>query len=320
VVSQGSFLKSIADLGASAFGALASPALRFVGRHRGSLPRFQRLSDRLGFSVRTTHYYEPTYSEGDLPAGTDAERDLPGLDLDEAAQAALLARFDHAGELRAIAGAGKTDGGFSHDNPMYAFGDAETLYNMVRLKKPKRIFEIGSGYSTLMARAALAANEKDDPGYRCRHLCIEPFEAPWLEKSGVEIIRQRVETMDLALFDELGEDDILFIDSSHIIRPWGDVLFEFQRIVPRLGTGVLVHVHDIFTPFDYPEQWLRAERRLWNEQYLLESFLCFNSAFEIVLAVNFMSRRRPDDFARACPAWDEAGRPVGGAFWFRRAR
>lgn len=316
MVSVNSFAKGAADICAVIFGYAAAPALRFVGRHQ-SLHRFRRASDRLGFAVRSTHYYEPTYREADLPAATDVDRALPGLDLNTEAQRALLAQFTFAGELREIPRGPVETGRFSHDNEMYSYGDAETLYSMIRLKKPKRIFEIGSGHSTLMARLALAANRREDPDYACRHLCIEPFEVPWLEATGVEVLRERVEKTDLALFDELEENDILFIDSSHVIRPWGDVLFEFQEIVPRLRPGVLIHVHDVFTPRDYPEKWLRTWRRLWNEQYLLESFLAFNSAFEIILATNYLTRHAPEEFGRACPAWAEE-RAVPAAFWFRR--
>ena len=96
----------------------------------------------------------------------------------------------------------------------------------------------------------------------------------WLnDVSGIEVLRQRVEQMDKQLFLELEENDILFIDSSHMIRPQGDVLCEYLEILPTLRPGVLVHIHDIFTPRDYPDEWLIDEVKLWNEQYLLEAFL-----------------------------------------------
>lgn len=104
----------------------------------------------------------------------------------------------------------------------------------------------------LVAIAALQKNSEEQSGYQCRHVCIEPYEMPWMEQSGVEVIRARVETVDQTVFRELEAGDILFIDSSHMIRPQGDVLCEFLELLPILRKGVIVHVHDVFTPRDYP--------------------------------------------------------------------
>ena len=93
-----------------------------------------------------------------------------------------------------------------------------------------------------------------------------------LEKIGVTVIRQKVEGLGKAVFAELEKGDILFIDSSHIIRPQGDVLFEYLESLPSLNRGVIVHIHDIFSPKDYLKEWVTNEVRFWNEQYLLEAF------------------------------------------------
>ena len=310
---------TLADYGASAFGAVASPMLRFIANNRSSLGRFQRLADRAGFQLRSPHYYEPTYRESDLPPVTTGERDLPGVDFRPTAQLQLLGRCRFRDELAAIPEAQAGPATFGYSNGLYEYGDAEMLYNMIRLHKPARIYEIGSGNSTLMARLAIAANRGEDEAYDCEHLCIEPYEMPWLEQTGVKVLRERVEQVDLALFDRLETGDILFIDSSHVLRPRGDVLREYQEIVPRVAAGVLVHVHDIFTPRDYPEAWLRRERRLWNEQYLLEAFLAFNAEFEIVSAVNWLKHNHFDALAAACPMLARHPGAEPGAFWFRRA-
>lgn len=199
---------------------------------------------------------------------------------------------------------------------MYSVGDGDALYAMVPRKKPKRIFEIGSGNSTLVVNRALARNRQDDPSYTCRHLCIEPYEMPWLERLGPEIIRQRVQDVPLALFAELEAGDILFIDSSHVIRPFGDVLVEFQSIIPRLPKGVIVHVHDIFTPRDYPEQWLRVERRLWNEQYLLEVLLTNSARYRTLLALNWLANEHRAALTEAFPKMAEFPEAQPGAYWF----
>jgi len=307
------------DHGTVLLGRIAAPGLRFIARHRASLPRFQRFADAAGFQIRTSHYYEPTYRESDLPADTNVERSLPAIDLGEAGQLALLRECRFADELRAIPLEQANPTEFGYRNPSYSFGDAEMLYNIIRLKRPSRIIEIGSGHSTLMAQHAIAANRRHDASYGCEHVCIEPYEMPWLERTGVTVLRERVEKLDLALFDTLGKDDILFIDSSHVIRPWGDVLKEIHEIIPRLASGVIIHVHDIFTPRDYPEPWLRTERRLWNEQYLLEAFLAFNRAFEVLSALNWLKHNHFDALAAACPMLAEHPDAEPGAFWFRRS-
>ncbi len=308
-------LRKLADAAAVALGFILSPLLRQLALRRQGLPGFQRLADRAGFQLRSTHYYEPTYAEAHLPADMLGERALPGLDLNAAGQLALLAQLNFADELRAVPFAKPSDTEFGFDQAMYGPGDAEIYYSLIRHFRPRRIVEIGSGQSTLMALKAIAANRAADPAYACEVTCIEPYEMPWLEQVGVQVVRERVETVSLERFATLGENDILFIDSSHVIRPYGDVLREFQEILPMLARGVLVHVHDIFTPRDYPEPWLRAERRLWNEQYLLEAFLAFNARFEVICATNWLKHNHWDAFSRACPVVTPAHEP--GAFWMR---
>lgn len=310
------FSKMVVDYGAVAFGMVASPALKLIARKRMALPKFQKFSDRAGFQIRSHHYYEPTYSESHLPNNTASERRLPGLDFNEDAQLRLLSEFVYSEELVRLPLEKPSAAQFGYRNNMYSFGDAEIYYSMIRAKKPRRIIEIGSGNSTLTALLAIAANKADDPAYDCEITCLEPYEMPWLESTGVKVVRERVETVSLELFDPLERNDILFIDSSHVIRPWGDVLREFQEIVPGLASGVLIHVHDIFTPRDYPEHWLRGERRLWNEQYLVESFLAFNSRFEVLCASNWLKHHHFEEFARACPMMKQFPEHEPGAFWF----
>ena len=157
--------------------------------------------------------------------------------------------------------------------------------------KPSKIFEIGSGYSTLLAAQAIKSNQLETSSYNCKHLCIEPYEMPWLERSGVTVLRERVEDVDKALFLELNANDILFIDSSHIIRPQGDVLFEYLELLPILNVGVIVHIHDIFSPRDYLKQWVVDEVKFWNEQYLLEAFLTCNRDWKIIGALNYLHHK-----------------------------
>jgi predicted O-methyltransferase YrrM len=307
--------RALFDLVAVGFAIVFGPLLRTIARSRMGLPRFQAHADRAGFQLRGPHYYEPTYAEEHLPADTTGERLLPGVDLNAAAQLALLARFAYADELRAFPQAKPSPAEFGYVNQMFGPGDAEIYYSIIRTFRPRRIVEIGSGNSTLMALQAIAANRVDDATYRCDVTCIEPYEMPWLESTGVTVVRERVETVALSRFADLAANDILFIDSSHVIRPYGDVLREFQEILPSLAPGVLVHVHDVFTPRDYPDAWLRAERRLWNEQYLLEAFLAFNTRFAVLCANNWLKHNHWDAFSRACPMTTPDYEP--GSFWMQ---
>lgn len=309
-------LHKLVDVAASALITLGAPLFRKVGNWPANYPGYLKRADRAGIQWRSTHYYHPTYADSDLPRDVTGERELPGLDLRPSEQLALLRSFAVQDELREI---GSGTGGaldYRYDNEQYGPGDADSLYAMIRAVKPRRLFEIGSGNSTRIAAKALARNLAEDPASRCRHLCIEPFEMPWLEQLGPEIVRQRVEQVDLGLFAELEAGDILFIDSSHVIRPFGDVLVEFQSIIPRLANGVLVHVHDIFTPRDYPERWLRQERRLWNEQYLLETMLAHSSRYEVRLALNWLQNNYPAEMQAAFPILREKPDAQPGAFWF----
>ncbi len=111
-------------------------------------------------------------------------------------------------------------------------------------------------------------------------------------------MRQKVKDVDVVFFSALEENDILFIDSSHMIRPEGDVLFEYLELLPTLKPGVLVHVHDIFTSRNYPREWLQDEVRMWNEQYLLEAFLTHNRNWKIIGALNYLRHNHYDNLKR----------------------
>ncbi|WP_448582393.1 class I SAM-dependent methyltransferase [Thermaurantiacus sp.] len=275
------------------------------------------MADRLNFQVRSTHDYEPTYREEDLPSETRGARNLPGIHLDITRQLALLEQLRFGEELLEIPMEPPGPGQFGYRNKTCEEGVAEMLYSMIRHLKPRRIYEIGSGNSTLITRMAIAANAAEAP-YSCEHLCIEPYEAPYLEQTGATVIRKRVEHLDLGLFRQLQADDILIIDSSHTIRPRGDVLFEILEILPSLAPGVYVSIDDIFTPYDYPEAWLRAQRRLWAEQYLLEAILSHNDRFEIVMALLWLRDQAPDAVHRAFPVLARNPQKSPGVMWIRR--
>jgi hypothetical protein len=290
-----------------------------VARWTKRLPGCTSIFNRLKVHPIRHHYYSPLVYKSDLDEPLTKARTINGLDLNDAEQLALLAQFNYRDELLAIPQHASDPRSFAYDNGAFGVGDAEYFYNMIRHLKPKKIIEVGCGQSTLLAQLAIGANRQDDPSYVCNYICVEPFEQPWLEQIGVTVLRKRIEKIDPCIVDGLEQNDIFFIDSSHVIRPQGDVLHEYLNLVGRLKPGVLVHVHDIFTPYDYHEQWIADERRLWNEQYLLEAFLCFNKSFRIIGALNYLWRTYPDRMTRACPvlsAGDRAQAP--GSFWFTR--
>ena len=203
---------------------------------------------------------------------------------------------------------------FYIENGAFESGDAEFLYSMLRFLKPRRLIEIGSGNSTKIARNALLQNALET-GESCDHVCIEPYENPWLEQLGIKIIREPVEMVGLDVFQGLEAGDMLFIDSTHMIRPQGDVLFEYLQLLPSLASGVYVHVHDIFSPRDYPDQWVRNNVMMWNEQYLLEATMGNQDRYEVVAGLNYLKHTEFDLLLGVCPYLTEEREP--GSFYLR---
>lgn len=277
--------------------------VRRVGVYRLTISR--AILRRVGVFPIRDHYYEPMFDPRHLRRPLEEERRLPAIDFNVTGQLELLARFDYQAELAAIPRKGR-EGTFYYDNPNFGAGDAEFLYSVIRATKPARIVEIGSGFSTLMMQLAIDANRAADPAYGCGVLCVEPYEMPWLDDiAGIEVIRQPVELLDERRIAELQANDILFIDSSHVLRPQGDVVREYLELLPLLAPGVLVQIHDIFTPRDYPTAWVEDEVRLYNEQYLVEAMLSGGTRFRIVAALNLLAHRHPDRLAEKFPVFAE---------------
>ncbi|GAA0879717.1 class I SAM-dependent methyltransferase [Algoriphagus jejuensis] len=285
-------------------------------------PRLQsndKIFSDLGILPILDHYYQPlTNPKKHLKKSLREDRVLKGIDWNIERQLEILNQFHFADELKEFPLEKQKHAEYYYNNSMYASGDSEYLYSMVRFFKPRRIIEIGSGNSTLMVINAIERNFVENSEYKCTHICIEPYEQPWLEKVNVELRRDKVEEIELSFFETLEKDDFLFIDSSHVIRPQGDVLFEILEILPILQPGVIVHIHDIFSPKDYLDEWIFGDKKLWNEQYLLEAFLSFNSKFEIIGAVNFLSHKYREVFGEKFPIFKSQTGREPGAFWIRR--
>lgn len=284
-------------------------------------PVSEKIFMSAGIYPLTDHYYEPLINPHKyLNPALRENRQLPGIDLNDKMQLSLLESFNYNEELLAFPLKKQSELEYAYDNGSFKSGDAEYLYSTVRHFKPARVIEIGSGNSTLLVASAIKKNIAEDKHYSCEHICIEPYEQPWLEKTDAKIIRKKVEDMELGFFTTLQENDILFIDSSHMIRPQGDVLFEYLTLLPLLNKGVIVHIHDIFTPNDYLHEWLFSERLFWNEQYLLEAFMSFNAAFEVIGALNYLSHHHTTAFSSKCPIFAKEKGREPGSFWIRKIK
>ena len=262
------------------------------------------LSDRWGYHIRPIHYYEPLPDFRSITSEQINHRRVSqGIDFRISEQIALLAELtEYGSELAEI--------DFDFNNDFFAGFDAAVYYSLIRHLQPMRIFEIGGGYSTRIADKALARNGKG------LLTCIEPYPEARLLAADlkVELIQKRVEAMDVEFFSVLEANDILFIDSSHIVKFGSDVFYEFLEVLPRLRTGVWVHVHDIFFPHDYPAEWLMHRRLALNEQYLLEAFLAFNKSFAPRLANHWICLEHVESVKRM---W--ANTTVGASsFWMQR--
>lgn len=265
------------------------------------------VSDRWGYHIRPIHYYEPLPDFRSItPEQTRRRRTFAGIDFHWQDQLALLgALTPYRDEIRVL--------DFDFENDYFSGFDAAVYYSLIRHLKPQRIIEIGGGYSTRIATKALARNEKGSL------TCIEPHPEPRLLEADlqIELIRKRVEEIDVSFFSHLQANDILFIDSSHTVKFGSDVCYEFLEVLPALNRGVWIHVHDIFFPHDYPADWLLNRRLALNEQYLLEAFLAFNQNFFVQFANYWLCLEHMDDAASLWSNAANANQPAS-SFWMKR--
>ena len=282
--------------------------------------------ERKGFHVTPVHFYQPIPDTQSLPETLwNRPSELAGIDMNESIQLDLLRKhfpkFRNEYEQFPTQPSGKSPS-FHLDNGLFGGIDALVAYCMIRHFQPRLIIEIGGGFSTLLLTEAAAKNNTS------ALTCIEPFPQEFL-KQGVpgfhRLIEKKVQDIDLEFFSELHSGDLLFIDSSHTVKIGGDVNYLFLEVLPRLEPGVIVHIHDIFLPFEYRRDWVLGEFRFWAEQYLLQAFLAFNSEFEVLMANNYMAHRYLDDIRAVFPTLEKlkaappnSVRWGGGSFWMRR--
>ncbi|MHB1920917.1 MAG: class I SAM-dependent methyltransferase [Chitinophagaceae bacterium] len=296
--------------------ALLMKMVRRCGIQRMPLSRL--IFRETGIFPLQDHYYEPLFQPKKLKKELHQIRRLPGIHWNDSEQLALLEQFHYLHELEEIPLEKPPALSFYSANLYLGPGDGEFLYQMIRHFQPAKIVEVGCGFSTLMAMRAVQKNRESHPGYHCELIGIEPYEVPWLEQLPIRVMRQSAETVDHQVYLGLEAHDILFIDSSHMIRPQGDVLLLILEILPQLKSGVIIHFHDIFSPTDYPKEWITQEMRFWNEQYLLEAFLSFNPDFRILGALNYLRIFFPEKLFGVCPVLAKFPQKVPGSFWIQR--
>jgi predicted O-methyltransferase YrrM len=288
---------------------------RMLGSSR--LPLTTLRLKKIGVFPIRNHYYEPLFDDKLLSRSLDTDRYLPGIDLNVPSQLNILSHLTFSNELLSLnleQSITAVDS-FYINNDSFKSGDADFLYQIIRYIKPRKVIEIGSGSSTKIARLALKKN-MSETNVAYRHICVEPYEQPWLEDlEGLTVIRSLIENTEFNWANELDAGDLLFVDSSHVIRPQGDVLKEYLEIFPQLKPGVIVHIHDIFTPKDYLKSWVIDDIRFWNEQYLLEALLTNTNRYEVIAALNFLKHNHYDKLKQVCPYLTKEREP--GSFYFK---
>jgi hypothetical protein len=302
--------------------AVAIPLKHFLGRGAQFFPKAQATMRKLGLAVIPDHYYWPLINPERLMHPLEQPRALPGIDFNLGAQLDWLRTFSFSDEIRNQNWEEKSTSSranpqlFRLGNGAFEAGDAEILHHVVRHLKPKRVVEVGSGHSTKIIAKALEINFQEE-GSLARHICIEPYEKQWLDQfKFVDVIREKVEVVDVNLFAGLNPGDLLFIDSSHIIRPQGDVLKLYLELLPQLKPGVFVHIHDFFSPRDYPKSWIVDKGLMWNEQYLVEALLTGSESFEVRLSLNYLHEDYLPALRRVCPYLGPSSNP--GSLYLQR--
>lgn len=266
--------------------------------------------ERHGFHVTPAHFYQPIPDTQSLPETLWSQpSELVGIDMNQPMQLELLR--SHFTKFREEYNNLPVEPPPGQKRPFRGV-DALVAYCMIRHFQPKLTIEVGSGWSSLVLGQAAARNKNS------ALICIDPFPGDVLRKGfpGLRsLIEKKIQDIDLEFFSQLGSGDVLFIDSSHSVKIGGDVNYLFLEVLPRLKRGVIVHVHDIFLPFEYRRDWVLDEFRFWTEQYLLQAFLTFNSEFEVLLANSYLNHYYRGDLRAAFPGLPPG---PGGSFWMRR--
>ena len=301
----------------TAFGrGIGSLLTRFSVKHYGFF-------EKMGVHVIPVHYYEPIPDRKELEKRTNLwenESALPGIELNVAGQLDFVRTVFPNYREEYIFPKQKTQivSEYYLENGNFGAVDAEVAHCMLRHFLPGKVIEVGSGSSTrLMARACLLNKERS--GKDTRLFVVDPY--PDEAVAGgfpglVSLTKEKAENVPLEFFLQLGGGDILFIDSSHVVQTGNDVNFLFLDVLPGLKPGVIIHVHDIFLPREYPKEWMYELQRFCSEQYLLQAFLAYNNAFEVLWCGSYMHLHHAPELKAAFPSYD--GSSWTSSFWMRK--
>lgn len=242
---------------------------------------------------------------------------IPGIDLNQAGQLELLERF--AREYYAEAPFPATHDPrwrYYYENPMFGYADAIFLYCMLRYSRPRRLIEVGSGFSSA---AALDTNQAFLSGeMACTFIDPDTSRVESLlsaeDRERITLCRCRVQDVDTSVFAQLSAGDVLFVDSSHVSKVGSDVNFLLFEVLPLLAPGVYVHFHDICYPFEYPKEWIYSGIA-WNEAYAVHAFLQYNQAFQIRVWNQFLGLLVPELLAEKMPL---CLKNIGGSLWLQK--
>lgn len=280
--------------------------------------RMARLSaERLGLQVVLKTYYSPIPDLANLPEGVWERRDpLRGIHFDLDAQMDFV-ESELGEHIQTLAWA--KDVGLEHaydpGNDSYPLPDARVLYAMIRHLRPQLIVELGSGQTTRVMAQACRESARDGAATRLR--AFDPF--PTAVDDGLpgltELARVKAQDVPDEVFTELQSGDVLFVDTTHTVKIASDVNHIILRVLPLLKEGVIVHVHDIFLPYEYPRFFFADFGLYWAEQYLLQAFLAFNSSFEVLCGVHALGREQA---ARMAAVGALAPGEIGSSFWITR--
>jgi Methyltransferase domain len=297
---------------------LARGNLRLTNLHRSNAAirayAFERsLFSRLGFQIVVKNFYSPIPDlHAVSPEVWERRAELPGIQFDLEGQLAFLSDLEEY--LREF-DPPQSDAGpqrYYGANPSYGRGDADLMHAMVRRYRPRRIVELGSGFTTLI----LAQVMRDHGGGDL--YVYDPYPGvAGPETRGVTSFEPlAAQDVPLSVFEQLEAGDFLVVDTTHTVKVGGDVNRIVLEILPRLAAGVIVHFHDIFLPYEYPREWPERYGLYWTEQYLLQAFLTLNPAYEVLCALHALLREHPERVHELIPALANGGTPA--TFWIRR--
>jgi len=280
---------------------------------------------KLGFHIIPNHFYFPvpdTRTLGDELWEKNSK--LIGIEINEQYQINLLfqffSKFKKEYDEFPVE---KTSIPYQYylKNTSFNPVDGKIYYSMIRNFKPKKIIEIGAGSSTFLAAQALLKNKEED-GDDFELYAIEPYPNRVL-RAGIpgltKLIPKRVQEVPLSFFHKLNTNDILFIDSSHILTIGSDVAYEFLEILPQLNKGVIIHFHDIFLPAEILKELVFKDHFFFNEQYILQAFLTFNNHFEILWTGYYMHLKHHDELRKALSV-EKGGKKIPKSFWIRKIK